>query len=501
MLHWVSRALVLLAALQALITRGFLISSKIRTPSHPTPLFFSGGDGTPKQPEKRRIIAPEELDSLFGVPMDAGARRGEGSVYDDTDDEDLSVVALNLDEGDDEQRGGEEGGQNVKGVQLTPSVGMSAAMAEVSSVAEAEYDAEEAETDASIGDNDEDESFYTDLSRVLDSKKLRRSVRDSISMRESTLGQALIDRKIGGDVRTTRYNPTEFSRGDPMKYGAYRRWQPSAADEESKGGKSSASSSSSVRTGGKGGGVRGGRVAPGKGASKDKGKTTKTDGKDSFLNTLKNLGSAPTSGPTGTGVADPPPNKRNVQPKKAPPRKTTRRKLITPNDIDSLFAQPADGRGRQGSASGSGKVGGDVDDDDDDDEDEDEEDEEEGEGEGEEERSEMEGSRVNSLQVGIAGESAMTSEQQIEGYSRGVFGKPDDGTVPDWLQAAEKERKEAKQAAKRAKKSKKLTNDWRFWAAIVVTAGFASALWSVYQQTGGFAAGGMGGGGGPELII
>ena len=478
------------AVLQTLVT-SFLITSKIRMPSHSTQLYFSGGDGAPKQPEKRRVIAPEELDSLFGVPMDAGARRGEGSVYDDTDDEDLSVVGLNLDEDDDEQRGGKEGGQNVRGVQLTPSIGMSGAMTQVEAVAKAENEADEA--DASIDnsdDDDDDESFYTDLSRVLDSKKLRRSVRDSISMRESAFGQALIDRKIGGDVRTTRYNPTEFSRGDPMKYGAYRRWQPSAADEESKGGKSA----SSVK-GGKGG-VRGGRVAPSKGASKDKGRTTKTDGKDSFLNTLKNLGSAPTSGPTGTGVADPPANKRNVQPKKAPPRTTTRRKLITPNDIDSLFAQPADGSGRKGAASGSGKAaGGDVDDEDDEDEDEDEEEEEE-----EEERGEKEGSRVNSLQAGIAGESAMTSEQQIEGYSRGVFGKPDDGTVPDWLQAAEKERKEAKQAAKRAKKSKKLTNDWRFWAAIVVTAGFASALWSVYQQTGGFA-GGMGGGGGPELII
>jgi len=39
--------------------------------------------------------------------------------------------------------------------------------------------------------------------------------------------------------------------------------------------------------------------------------------------------------------------------------------------------------------------------------------------------------------------------------------------------------------AMRGKKKKKLTDDWRFWAAIIVTVGFGSAAFTVYQQTGG----------------
>ena len=61
----------------------------------------------------------------------------------------------------------------------------------------------------------------------------------------------------------------------------------------------------------------------------------------------------------------------------------------------------------------------------------------------------------------------------------------DDG-VPQWLQQAETDAKKKKAAKRNAKNLKKLTDDWRFWAAIIVTVGFASAFYNVYQQTGGF---------------
>jgi len=163
--------------------------------------------------------------------------------------------------------------------------------------------------------SEEDAEFYVNLDRVLESKKLRRSVRESISMTETKLGRAMRERGMIGDVRTTRYDPSEYRRGDPMLYGAYRRWQPGAETEESSSafGKGGTRSGAKSKTGG------GGRsISPGKGQAagqaKGKGGKGKTvNGKESFMNAIKNLGSAPTSGPTGTGVADPPANKKNVR--------------------------------------------------------------------------------------------------------------------------------------------------------------------------------------------
>ena len=82
--------------------------------------------------------------------------------------------------------------------------------------------------------------------------------------------------------------------------------------------------------------------------------------------------------------------------------------------------------------------------------------------------------------------------------------------MPQWIVDADKAARKKKALA--GKKKKKITDDWRFWAAIVATAGFASAAYSVWQQTGGFDGGvgeswgggatGIGGGvGGEELII
>ena len=65
----------------------------------------------------------------------------------------------------------------------------------------------------------------------------------------------------------------------------------------------------------------------------------------------------------------------------------------------------------------------------------------------------------------------------------------EDELFPKWLIDAEKEKiKQEKErlAIARGKKKKKLTDDWRFWAALITGVGFATAFYSVYQQTGGF---------------
>lgn len=60
----------------------------------------------------------------------------------------------------------------------------------------------------------------------------------------------------------------------------------------------------------------------------------------------------------------------------------------------------------------------------------------------------------------------------------------------------------------KGKKQKSVTDDWRFWAACITGAGFASTLFSLYQKTGGFgsdSSGGDGDGGGggdsQELVL
>jgi hypothetical protein len=266
-----------------------------------------------------------------------------------------------------------------------------------------------------------------------------------------------------------------------MKYGAYRRWQPPAATDEEDDRQTKGARGKAGRSAPKPGGPAN------RGPSKAKGKDSN---KDSFYDALKKLGSAPTSGPTGTGVADPPANKKNVTPNKAPSRKN-KRKLITPNDIDSLFARPSTPAQK---------------DEDEDEDDEDEEDEEE-DGEADELRRQESDLQLVAGSLSSPASAYSSSSSAVQGSAgSSVFGPMDD-SVPDWLVQAEKERKESRQATKRAKKQKQLTKDWRFWAAIVVTAGFVSAAWSVYQQTGGANMGGLGGlggmgpGSGNELII
>jgi hypothetical protein len=75
--------------------------------------------------------------------------------------------------------------------------------------------------------------------------------------------------------------------------------------------------------------------------------------------------------------------------------------------------------------------------------------------------------------------------------------------MPSWLEDVSKELKKQRSGVKKSKK-KKLVDDWRFWAGIIVTIGFASAFYTVSQQTGGsFTGFGLPpmSGGGSELVI
>ena len=61
----------------------------------------------------------------------------------------------------------------------------------------------------------------------------------------------------------------------------------------------------------------------------------------------------------------------------------------------------------------------------------------------------------------------------------------EDAAIPQWLVKADKDAENAKKALKN-KRKKKISDDWRFWASIIATIGFATAFYQVYQQTGGF---------------
>ena len=456
---------------------------------------------------KKRTITPEELDSLFGGNNGGKSTRSSPNpiYYEDEDEEMSSSVSNDEEEAEEEETAEEEpraSGESDVAAVMREIINEAAAASSSSSnsgqksrsVSEREEDVGDDESEIPRISSSESEleadDFYTDLDRVLQSSRLRRSVRESISMSES--GVAAPPREAGSinNIRTTRYDPTEYSPYDPMKYGAYRRWQPPAVTDEEDDRQSKGARGKAGRSSPKPGGPANRGTSKTKGGAKGK-----DSNKDSFYDALKKLGSAPTSGPTGTGVADPPANKKNVTPNKAPSRKN-KRKLITPNDIDSLFARsPAPGQK-----------------DEDEDEDEDEEDDEDEEEKKEEDEEEAELWRQEAELQLVAGSlsspaSASSSSSAAQGsVGSSVFGPMDD-SVPEWLAQAEKERKESRQAAKRAKKQKQLTKDWRFWAAIVVTAGFVSAAWSVYQQTGGANMGGLGGlggmgpGSGSELII
>ena len=96
----------------------------------------------------------------------------------------------------------------------------------------------------------------------------------------------------------------------------------------------------------------------------------------------------------------------------------------------------------------------------------------------------------------VAGSSS--SDGSVVGAFNPMMG-PNEET-PQWILDANKEASKKKKM--KGKKKKALTDDWRFWAAIITGAGFASAFFNIYQQTGGFGSGSKGEfGDGQELVI
>lgn len=100
-------------------------------------------------------------------------------------------------------------------------------------------------------------------------------------------------------------------------------------------------------------------------------------------------------------------------------------------------------------------------------------------------------------------ESQMQDEDEEVSSSQSSFLTPSNENLPSWLEDVSKELKKSRTVGKKSKK-KSLVDDWRFWAAIIATIGFASAFYTVSQQTGGsFSGFGLPpiNGGGSELVI
>ena len=163
----------------------------------------------------------------------------------------------------------------------------------------------------------------------------------------------------------------------------------------------------------------------------------------------------------GTGVAEPGKNMKNIQPKKAPIGKG-RKKVITPGDIDSLFSKPT--------ASAS------LDDDDD----------------NEDYSNDDASSTTRELSADTS--LLMASSDSLNSPSM-------DEEMPKWLADAEQAAKRKSKGTSKSRKKRRLTDDWRFWAAIIGTAGFVTAFISIYQQTGGLGSGDTGGQPGGEMLI
>lgn len=166
-------------------------------------------------------------------------------------------------------------------------------------------------------------------------------------------------------------------------------------------------------------------------------------------------------------MAEPGKNMKSIQPKKAPIGKG-RKKVITPGDIDSLFKKPA------ASASSSS-----LDDDDDDDDD-------------------YLGSdpSASSKESTADKASSLTPPNPSGSFN---FLSPDE-EIPKWLADADQAAKRKNKGGTKSRKRRRLTDDWRFWAAIIGTAGFVTAFVNIYQQTRGLG-GGMGGQQGGEMLI
>jgi hypothetical protein len=142
------------------------------------------------------------------------------------------------------------------------------------------------------------------------------------------------------------------------------------------------------------------------------------------------------------------------------PKKNKKRRVITPDDIDSLFTKTKTTEDGEDEDEDEVNEAG-VDDDD--------------------EYDYVNDEIEDKSEVGVAEEVTMQSASQsptVSSFNPSVMAQEE---IPKWLSDADKA---AKQSKKIKRKKKSLTDDWRFWLALVGGVGFLSAAWSVYSQTG-----------------
>lgn len=343
------------------------------------------------------VISPDDLGVLFG---------SEFICDDDADDvEESEVISSSQISSDDEDFSNDN--LNSPNILSTLAQNM-----DVSEIAKQEID-----ESSTFDDGMTDYMNFLNLDRRLDMDD-RKVVMKTLTMQSNAdlLGlQTITPRNLTYDPLTT----SKF-RYDPMNFGAYKRWRDMEA-----------------------------RV---KDTKDSKSKSKKKSGKqnDSFMDQIKKLGSgpAPKGTATGVGVADPPPKMKPIQMKRSTVSRTpsSKRKVITPDDIDSLFP-----KSKFANKNTDAKLQENEEEEDNDDD--------------------------NDSNTGSTKSDLMKS-------SKRTFNPLDTSAIPDWIIEADNEDKRRK-STKKQKKQKTLTQDWRFWAAIVATAGFATAAFNIYQQTGG----------------
>lgn len=419
----------------------------------------------------KRIVSPNELSSLFGPPItkknEIVVNRKFMNDFDDEDDEDMHEISNNDEEENSVDADYEEA---MKLKSEREATGLSRIQNELEFLENMNMSSDF--SSQTIQDTEEisSDSFnfdYADLDKLLD-KSTRVNVADALSMSSSSStstsrGRISLSRQsasavsdtgatTSADPRIVKYDPKESMRGDPMKYGAYRRWK--VVVEDAKNGKSKSTLKKKNKNGSAG----------------------NKNAAEKFYDAIKNLGSGPGSSGSrsSTGVADPPPNRSPIQPNKSPSPKKKKR-VITSEEINGLFANS----NQRDPKTGKIKL--------------DEYNDQEEEDQEKDEEEEMDDKATTGQRSVVAMFEPFGSSSSSQDSGAGE-------EMPKWLKDAEANRN-ALSKNKKNKKQKSLTDDWRFWLGLISTAGFVSAAYSIYHQTGGFGSGLNPGSGGPDLII
>ena len=455
---------------------------------------MSSSDDSGGKTRKRRIITPNDIDSLFD-----STKYDEEYVCDDIEcddnylkEGDPSYAPPDFVEKDESESSGSANEEMGAMMELNELVKRAQSVERVLAAGPRETST----LDGNRDDDDDDMNIYEEgkmtdndyfnLGNVLTDKRQTKSLYKTISIVDGTraamssFSAAVAEGDAPLTPRIVKYDPAPSARGDPMSYGAYRRSQ--VVDEDIKRKQAKKAKKQSGPFSGVRDALNKNKAKDGKDKDKDKdnkGKGSNQSDTDSFYNAIKRLGSGPV--PPGssmtTGTSDAPKNKRPIQPKKGLARRN-KKKIITPDDINGLFDVT------QEQARQSAK-------DDEDDEDYDDDDD-----------VSTKLDEVDDEVNFFSGQAEADNSRSPPTFQSGSYNPmilPNE-EAPKWLADADKAQKE--EAKKRrqlaGRKKKKLTDDWRFWAAIIGAGGFLTAFYNVFQQTGGF---GTADGPTDELII